>query len=348
MLRKAGFRTVRISVGLTGWQPENAVFGRHVSLTSPPSPEQLAEILSNEYVADIQPIERLAATTYAALDLLPSSQRSDMWIGRSAFLDKWDVAQILRDIGVHAPDTLLASVTSSFEAVEELSTPIVLKKRVGSSGSGVEVFSTLDSLEEFVAGIDHLDEWFYERYVQGRSLACAIVARDDGIDVIAIYEILKRLNVRGPSVAVKFQDDELMAEYATALSDAMHVRGFVCFDFIQDSGGVNWIHDVNLRVFATFSICQMVGVDFFGAYIRCLTGDGEIAPAHHDTSGTEAVAFPSGLRDVSRLGRRWTAWLRTVHWIWRYERLLGPRYIVSWIIGSIASASRSARRAVQR
>jgi hypothetical protein len=63
--------------------------------------------------------------TYAALNLLPASQRSDIWAGRSAFLDKWDAASALRELGLRTPDTLLADVSSPSEAIAQLSLPII-------------------------------------------------------------------------------------------------------------------------------------------------------------------------------------------------------------------------------
>jgi hypothetical protein len=107
------------------------LFDRHVSLSSIPTPRQLADILSEEYVTDIQVTESLAETTYAALGLLPISQRSDIWSGRAEFLDKWKVATKLREIGLQTPDTLLVESHSPDEAIASFSLPIVLKSRVG-------------------------------------------------------------------------------------------------------------------------------------------------------------------------------------------------------------------------
>ncbi len=49
ILRRAGVRTVHISVGHSRWRSDRLLFDRCVSLPSPPSPEQLAEILWSEY-----------------------------------------------------------------------------------------------------------------------------------------------------------------------------------------------------------------------------------------------------------------------------------------------------------
>jgi len=340
ILRKAGIRTVRVSVGLSRWQCDRILFDRHVSLPLPPTPKQLSKILSSEYVTDVQPTESLAATTYAALDLLPASQRSDLWIGRSASLDKWRVASDLREFGLRTPDTLLAEVTSPIEAVAQLSIPIVMKRRVSSSGSGVKVFNTLEALQEFVAKVERPDEWFFERFIQGQSIVYASCVGDDGINVITTYEILKRINILGPSSVVEIRDDAKIAENGRLLINAMHIRGLVCFDVIRDANDIDWIHDVNPRAFGTLSTCQLGGFDFFGAYIHWLTGRGRIEPSRLDTVGATAFVFPFGLKEVFRSGQSGNAWFRTLHWTWRYWRLLGSRYFLSLAIRGIAFSFR--------
>jgi hypothetical protein len=332
ILRQAGFRTVRISVRLKGWQAEDSLFDRSVWLASPPNPQQLSEILSGEYIADVQPTESLAMTTYAALELLPASMRSDVWKGRSLVLDKWNISRDLRNLGLRTPDTLLADVTSPIEAIEQFSLPIVLKRRVGSSGSNVGVFTSLKSLQEFASTLGSPDQWFYERFIYGRSLVCASCVSDDGIEVIATYEVLKRIHLHGPSCVVEFQNDAGMAENGKLLINALNIRGLVCFDIIRDTNDVDWIHDVNPRVFGGLSMCQLAGFDFRGAYIRCLTGRGDIEPSQLQIPGSKTFGFPEGRRDLFRSEPRATAWLRTLHWIWRNWRLLGTRYFLVFAI----------------
>jgi len=332
MLRKAGFRTVRVSVGPLGWRPEHLLFDRNVVLPVPPTAEQLAEILANEYVADVQPIESLAMTTYAALDLLPAAQRSDVWIGRAALLDKWRVAGVLRDLGLRSPDTLLLVGTSPIEAVAQLSLPIVLKRRVGSSGTSVNIFESLESLQKFVSKIEHSNDWFFERFIHGRSLACASCISEGGIDVTATYEILKRAHVRGPSSVVVFQNDKELAEYGKILFGALNVRGLACFDIIRDSNEIDWIHDVNVRVFGSISMCQLYGFDFRGAYIRFLLGRGRIETDRVRDPATKVFGFPDGRRDLLRSGSLGPTYVLTLKWIWQYWRLLGPRYFLFFTI----------------
>jgi hypothetical protein len=338
--RKAGFRTMRVSVGQSSWQADSILFDRHVSLPVPPTPEQLAEILSTEYVIDVQPTESLARTTYDALNLLPLSQRSDIWIDRSAFLDKWSVANEMRELGLRTPDTLLADAFSPEDAIATLSLPIVLKRRVGSSGSGVEVFYSLESLQEFLAEIECSSDWYFERFIEGQSLVGASCVGEDGIDVITAYEILKRFNPRGSSIMVEVRSDEKVIETGVLLINSMHIRGLVCFDVIRDSSGIDWIHDVNLRDFGGLSMCQLVGFDFRGAYVRSLKGHGRIEPRRLDHSEVKAFVFPQGWKDVLRSGPPWTAWLRIVQWSWRNERLLGVRYFLSLAIRGTASKLR--------
>lgn len=332
ILQREKIRTVRISVGPPGWRAEHLLFDRNVFLDSSPDPLQLSQILSSEYVADVQPAESMARVTYAALDLLPASQRSNTWNGRPSILDKWYVSGVLRDIGLRTPETLLFETTSPAEAVAQLSLPIVLKRRVGASGSNVSVFETLESLQDYVETLDHPHEWFYEKFIEGESLVCASCVGDDGIDVIATYDVIKRIYVRGPSSVVEFHHDARLEESARQLVGALPMRGLMCFDVIRDNGGVDWIHDVNPRVFGGFAMSQLVGFDFRGAYVRFLSGRGSVSPSHFNASTGKSFSFPEGRRDLLRSEHRFTAWRRTSLWIWRNWQLLGSRYFLFFLI----------------
>jgi hypothetical protein len=344
MLRKYGIRTIRVSVGMRKWQPENFLFDRHISLSKAPTPAELSKLLESEYIIDAQPVENLAETTYSALDLLPAPQRSDLWSGRSVFLDKWDVANTLQKLGIRTPDTLLADSVSPVQAVEKFSLPIVFKPRVGSSGSGVEVFHTLESLQEFVSKIELLEEWFFERFVEGESLVCALCLDEVGIDVVATYETIERVNFRGPSTVAIMRNEPSIVRIGEKLAEAMGIRGFLCFDVIRDLDGIDWIHDVNPRVFGTVSMCQLAGFDFRGAYIKCLTGVGAVMPTQFNESGVKSFTFPSGFKEVLHAKQSRSSWLRTIGWTWSYERLLGPRYFLSWAIRSLIPSYRNAAK----
>ena len=329
ILRRAGIRTVRISVGLSKWDVNQILFDRHVLLSMPPTPEELATILSSEYITDVQPTESLAIVTYSALNLLSPSQRSDIWLRRTAFLDKWDVARTLRNFGVRTPDGLLAELTTPTEAVRQLSLPIVLKRRVGSSGSGVEVFHSLESLETFLVSVEILSDWFYERFVDGQSFVCATCAGDEGLDVIASYEILQRFKSHGSSVFIEILNDPRIIESGGKLVTAMALHGLACFDIIRDHNDVDWIHDVNPRAFGSLMTCQLAGFDFCGAYVHYLTKQGKFEESRINVSKGEAFVFPYGVTNLIQSEKTRTAWFRTLRWTWEHWRLLGSRYFLT-------------------
>jgi hypothetical protein len=331
ILRKEGIRTVRVSVGLTGWQGNRLLFDRHVSLLAPPTPEQLSAILSSEFVTDVQPTESLALVTYAALDLLPESQRSDTWLGRSALLDKWCIASDLPDLGLRTPDTLLVELVSPAKAVEELSLPIVVKRRVSSGGLGVEIFECLESLKDFVSRIEDPREWIFQRYVEGRSIVCACCAGGNGFELIATYEILKRRYARGPSIAVGIVRDESVTENGRLLINAAQIRGMVCFDVIRDADGVDWIHDVNPRVFAGATMCQSVGIDFYRFYVQELLGNRRVELLDVDEIKEMAYLFPSGWKEVFKSAHASGAGAFGFQWTRRHLRLLGLRYFLNMV-----------------
>jgi hypothetical protein len=344
VLRKAKIRTIRITAGSSGSRAECLLFDRNVSLTFPPSPEQLAEILCSEYVLDVQPSDSLAVATYAALELISPANRSNIWEGRSSLLDKWSVANTLRDHALLTPETLLVEVHSPVDAVAKLSLPIVLKRRIGSAGTGVKVFDSLESLEEFVKNVETPSDWFFERFIHGRSLVCASYVGVDGIDVITTYEILKRTDPFGPSIMVEIKNDAKLTENGKVLVDALRIRGLLCFDIIRDSNDADWIHDVNVRVFGAFSLCQLAGIDFIGAYIGGLSGRSKVRTQEHDSLGVQAFVFPFGLRELYQSRRPGIPWIRTLSWIWNYSRLLGLRYLLSLVLRAFMLLLKRERR----
>lgn len=291
----------------------------------------MSAILSSEYVTDVQTTESLAMVTYAALDLLPASQRSDAWLGRPALLDKWRIANDLRDLGLRTPDTLLVDLVTPRTAVEILSLPIVIKRRVSSSGLGVEVFERLDSLEDFVSGIEEPREWIFQRFVDGRSLVCACCAGDDGFALIATYEILSRSYARGPSIVVKIAGDDRITESAKLLIKASRLRGMVCFDVIRDADGVDWIHDVNPRAFGGASLCQSVGIDFYGFYVQGLLGINRVESCDINEIEETAYVFPSGWKEVFKSGHASTAGIIGFTWARQHAKILGVRYLVNLV-----------------
>jgi hypothetical protein len=343
ILRGAGIRTVRISVSPAIWRAENLLFDRNIFLLDAPSPEQLARILADEHVIDVQPTESLAVTAYAAVQMLPARQRSDLWTGRSEILDKWNIAKFVRELGLRSPETLLASLVSADEAVAKLTLPIVLKRRVGSSGSNVKVFGSIDTLREFLATLEAPSDWFYEQFIEGRSIVCAACASDDGIHVIATYEVLKRIHLRGPSSVAEFRHDPELAKSGRTLISALHMRGLVCFDIIRDSKGVDWIHDVNPRVFGGLSMCQLAGFDFRDAYLRCLGEDVNIEPSQLTFSRSTSYGFPEGRRDLLRSGSRRITWPKAIRWVYDNWKLLGSRYFFVFVIDRPTTSWRRVR-----
>jgi ATP-grasp domain len=342
-LRKVGIRTVHVTVGSARLRATDLLFDRTILFPDPPDAFQLAEILSNEYVADVQTTDNLASTTYAALGLLPPEHRSNLWVGRAAVFDKSCVSTVLRNAGLRTPETLPLDSTSPAEAVAQLSLPIVLKRKVSAAGVDVRVIDSYLDLELCVAKIERRDEWFFERYVAGSSLVCASCVSEDGIDVMATYEVLSRTSELGPSSQVRFYKDEKLAETGRQLIATLRLTGLACFDVIRDSDGTDWIHDVNPRVFGSFAMCQVAGFDFLGAYLRCLTGTGTVKANRNGLSTMDGFAFPGGRTALYGSGHA-AAWWRLYRWTMAYRRYLGSRYLLFLAARQLSAVVRKLRR----
>jgi hypothetical protein len=208
----------------------------------------------------------------------------------------------------------------------------------------VEIFECLESLEDFVNRIEEPREWIFQRFVEGRSLVCAGCAGADGFELIATYEILKRSYARGPSIVVGIVSDESVTEIGRRLINAAQIRGMICFDIIRDTDGVDWIHDVNPRVFAGVLTCQSVGIDFYSFYVQGLLGIGRIELGHVDEIEEKAYVFPSGWKEAFKSGRASRAGIFGFEWARQHVRLLGLRYFLNLAARAIWRVGRRARR----
>jgi hypothetical protein len=193
----------------------------------------------------------------------------------------------------------------------------------------VEIFKCLESLEDFVSRIEEPREQIFQRFVEGRSLVCASYAGDDGFELIATYEILKRSHARGPSTVAGIVRDDSITENGRLLINAAKIHGMVCFDFIRDTNGVDWIHDVNPRTFAGVSMCQSVGIDFYSFYIQGLLGISRIELCDDDEIEEKAYVFPTGWKEVFKSGRASRAEMFGFQWARLHVRLLGLRYFLN-------------------
>jgi hypothetical protein len=326
-LRRAGFRTVRVSLGhpKRSEMAFNLLFDRTIVLGAASELPCLVELLYEEDVVDIHCADALTAAVCSVLTTLPSASGRERWSTRAAATDKFVVSKTLAAEGIKVPDVILCSETTPDEAARVLGLPIVVKQRRGSGGGGVRVIDTVERLRAEAA--DFTDEWFYERFVTGKALQYGTLAGHDGVRVSATYETALRKYPRGPASVIESIDDPSLSETGARVISSLGLCGLVNINVIRDDEGVDWVHDVNPRAWGSFLVFRPMGVDFLTAYIEWLrTPEGAGSSAQLEPARRGHV-FPAALGTMID-ERRPRAVIRLIRWSWPYFRLLGTRYLL--------------------
>jgi hypothetical protein len=121
--------------------------------------------------------------------------------------------------------------------------------------------------------------------------------------------------------------DPALSDIGARVMSALGLRGLANINVIRDDAGVDWVHDVNPRVWGSFLVFRPMGVDFLAAYIEWLrTPDGTGSPAQLEPARRGEV-FPAALGTIFE-AHRLRVVTRLVRWSWPYFRLLGTRYLV--------------------
>jgi len=303
----------------------NLLFDRTIVLDSPTELPTLADLLCNEDVIDIHCADSLTAEVCSVLGSLPSASARSQWSTRGAATDKFVVSKTLCAQGIKVPEAILCTETTPDEAARVLGLPIVVKQRRSSGGGGVKVIDTVERLRAETADVS--DEWFYERFVAGKALQYGTLADHDGVRVSATYETALRKYPRGPASVIESIDDPSLSETGARVISSLGLCGLVNINVIRDDDGVDWVHDVNPRVWGSFLVFRPMGVDFLTAYIEWLrTPDGTCSSGQLEPARRGNV-FPAALGTMID-ERRPQAVIRLIRWAWPYFRLLGARYLV--------------------
>ncbi|MGD0882559.1 MAG: ATP-grasp domain-containing protein [Acidimicrobiales bacterium] len=326
-LKRAGFRTVRITLSPHRKAASRLCFDRTVSLGSAAELEHLPDILDGERIADVQVIESLSVPTVGGLARMPDNPKLPSWQARAAVVDKPYVAERLRAAEVAVPAIITGAVAGADEVIGSLGLPVVHKVRTGSGGDGVVVVETRQQLQDLLDAGKHDDSTFFETFIDGHHLQFAGVVTGPVDGLYVTYETLARKGYMGPASELRCLDDPMMAKVGLAVADALGIRGMINVNVIRDADGTDWVHDVNPRVWGSFISFRAAGFDFLGAYIDYLHG------LHHvreriggypdKTINVFPASFQMPLVGESRIATR----LRFLRGAYPYLRWVGPRYV---------------------
>jgi hypothetical protein len=327
-LKRAGFRTVRVTLAPHRKAASRLCFDRTVSLGSADELEGLPDILDGERIADVQVIESLSVPTFDGLARMPDLPMLPVWQARAAVVDKPYVAERLRAAGIAVPAIITEAVGGADEVIGRLGLPVVHKVRTGSGGDGVVVVDSREQLQDLLDAGRHDDSTFFEAFIDGTHLQFAGVVTGPVDGLYVTYETLARKGYMGPASELRCRDDPMMAEVGLAVADALAIRGMINVNVIRDAEGINWVHDVNPRVWGSFISFRAAGFDFLGAYIDYLQGSDPVRGRVDGYPDAAINVFPASYQMPLDGASRLSTELRFVRGAIPYVRWVGPRYVI--------------------
>ncbi|MGB7051644.1 MAG: ATP-grasp domain-containing protein [Acidimicrobiales bacterium] len=325
-LRRAGFRTVRVTTGAVSRSASALCFDRTLRLRSADELERLPEILEGETIIDVQVTESLAVATFGALAAISDSPHRATWARRRAAVDKLYVSDVLHRRGVHTPETVPAYLTSAEYVADVLGLPVVHKPRRGSGGAEVSIVRTMKGLREILAGEGGTEDYFFERFIDGDPLQFSGVISKGRALLNVTYQTLDRRCDNGPASMIRCIEDMPLEHTGELVARTLGIDGMINVNVIRDAEGRDWVHDVNPRVWGSCLAFRSASLNFCEAYVGYLKGTAPLEPHHRAAAGSELMVFPAALESSKIGGANGYGVLPFAKGVWPYLRWLGPRY----------------------
>ncbi len=345
LLRRAGLRTLRVSVGAGGGSrlASRLVYDRCDVLAAADDVGGLRAILAGEHVIDIQYVEALGELVRACLDVVDPPVAGHIR-QRLAIQDKLLAATVFAEAGVRTPAVMPLAGASPEAAAAQFGLPIVVKDRVGSAGANVVIAEDLDALVRAVAdGQAPEADRYYEQYIEGEKLNYAAAVSDAGLEQELTYRVVRWLMPAGTASEVLTIDDPQLEDFGRQAVEVAGCTGLMNIDVIRDHEGRDWLIDFNARAFGGAVCFQMAGIDVSQGYLRALGERPGAVGRFGPVAGVRVAVFPTclGAEIASgRMGPTARAFRREAR---PYRRWIGVRYWLSEAL-AIAAAVRSARQ----
>jgi len=345
LLRRAGVRTVRVSVGSrTGSRiASRLVYDRSEVLRDVADTAGLRAILADERVVDIQYVEALGELVRSGLDLLDRTV-AERLRQRLAIQDKLFAAELFAAAGVRTPAVVPVGEASPEEVAALFGFPVVVKDRVGSAGANVVIAGDLDALAAAVRSPDAVGvRRYYEQFVDGDKLNYAAAVSDAGREQEFAYRVIRWLMPAGTASEVQTIADPQVIAIGRHAVEVAGCTGLVNMDVIRDHDGRDWLIDFNARAFGGAVCFRSAGIDLSQGYLVALGQ--RRAPVGRATAvaGVRFPVFPTCLGAVIERGptrQIAAAFLREAR---PYLRWIGARYWLSEAL-AIADSVRTSRR----
>jgi len=227
-------------------------------------------------------------------------------------IDKTRLPAAAQALGVPVPPGAVASrVDDAARHAEALGYPVVLKRRFGFAGQGVEVASTREEVVA-AAGVllrpDQLDlgEWrdpsiLVQSFIAGPYRSRAVVARrGEPLAGFSWERHVATTSVKGQTSVLRFVSAPEIRDHSDTLCREFGIGGFFNVQFVVDERtGIAYLLEINRRIVTHTHLGERVGRDLGKALFRALDGVPADA-ARPDDAGIDGtvVIFPrEWLRD---------------------------------------------------
>lgn len=341
LLRRAGVRTVRVSVGDAGGSraASRLIYDRCEVLRDHDDVAAFRAILADEHVIDIQYVEALGGLVAAARDLLDATVAAHLDM-RLAIQDKLFAAELFAAAGVRTPAVVHVDDAGPEEIAERFGFPVVVKDRIGSAGTNVVIADDLETLT-LAAGPPEASgrERYYEQFVDGEKLNYAAAVTAAGPQQELGYRVIRWLMPAGTASEVETISDTQLMDVGRRAVEVARCTGLMNMDVIRDREGRDWVIDFNARAFGGAMCFRWAGIDLSEGYLASLGRRSAPVGRRTASAGVRFPVFPTCLGGVlagTSRRRVAAAFLREARPYWRW---LGARYWFSEAL-AIADAAR--------
>jgi len=229
---------------------------------------QMLDICRQHKVKLIIPTIDTELLIYAKNKALFKKIGTDIHIGDYKFVsiarDKEATSRILRDNNIPIPESW--SVNDILDKIDNISFPLFIKPKNGSSSKGISVVSSIEELHDKIEG--HKD-YFIQELCTGEEYTVNCFYDRSGTCVSCVPHLRKF--VRDGEVC--FAQTERVPEFTSIAHQFSRIFkglwGCICFQGFKRKDGSVKVFEINARVGGGYPICDYAG----GTYARWLLQD---------------------------------------------------------------------------
>lgn len=219
-------------------------------------------------------------------------------------VDKGRLASFAESHQIPIPPTVVHDGSlESWQRLERLAEPFVVKPPRGMNGSGICRFSDFNTLRDFLEQQQAAGEieWVIQSWLPGYDIDCSVLCRNGKIVAHTIQQgIAKGDNEFMPADGIRFVHQDEVLSIAGRLVEALPWNGIAHLDLRRDeSTGRVMLLEVNGRFWGTVMGSVIAGINFPWLYCQAALGT-PIPPLDYQETvfANAKAAIRSGMRRV--------------------------------------------------